>query len=300
MLKELGIPATIVIVRTGMRGDFETYPASLAPFDHAIAYVPSLDLYLDGTAEYTGATELPSMDRGALALQVNEGHPKLVHLPDPPAPESTTTRHVDITESLDGSAQLDWRLSVTGAGAGGFRQRYHVQSSRKERLSEDLGGEFAGLSLTDIDANNLEDIDAPVSLHVHAHSPDLARHDGAALAFPAGPRPHLVRDLAPLSARHLDMRLHAMTTAVSDWVLHAPPGTHVVSAPTAATLDSPFGSVHVTIETSDGPPRPTDTVHVVTTVVLSQTRVLAKDYPAFRAFCEAGDRLLGQQLVVSK
>jgi len=300
MLKELGIPATIVIVRTGMRGDFETYPASLAPFDHAIAYVPSLDLYLDGTAEYTGATELPSMDRGALALQVNEGHPKLVHLPDPPAPESTTTRHVDITESLDGSAQLDWRLSVTGAGAGGFRQRYHVQSSRKERLSEDLGGEFAGLSLTDIDANNLEDIDAPVSLHVHAHSPDLARHDGAALAFPAGPRPHLVRDLAPLSARHLDMRLHAMTTAVSDWVLHAPPGTHVVSAPTAATLDSPFGSVHVTIETSDGPPRPTDTVHVVTTVVLSQTRVLAKDYPEFRAFCEAGDRLLGQQLVVSK
>ena len=54
MLKELGIPATIVIVRTGMRGDFETEPASLAPFDHAIAYVPSLDLYLDGTAEYTG------------------------------------------------------------------------------------------------------------------------------------------------------------------------------------------------------------------------------------------------------
>ncbi|HEY8077112.1 MAG TPA: DUF3857 domain-containing protein, partial [Labilithrix sp.] len=63
MLKELGIPATIVIVRTGMRGDFETEPASLAPFDHAIAYVPSMDLYLDGTAEYTGSTELPSMDR---------------------------------------------------------------------------------------------------------------------------------------------------------------------------------------------------------------------------------------------
>jgi hypothetical protein len=283
-----------------MRGDFETYPASLAPFDHAIAYVPSLDLYLDGTAEYTGATELPSMDRGALALQVNEGHPKLVHLPDPPASESTTTRRVDITESPDGSAQLDWRLSVTGAGAGGFRQRYHVESSRKERLSEDLGGEFAGLTLTQIDANNLEDIDTPVSLHVHARSPDLARHDGSTLAFPAGPRPHLVRDLAPLSARHLDVRLHAKTTAVSDWILHAPAGAHVVSAPTAAGVDSPFGSVHVTVETSGSAPRTSDAVHVVTTIVLSESRILAKDYPAFRAFCEAGDRLLGQQLVVSK
>ena len=34
-----------------MRGGIEPEPASLAPFDHAIAYVPSLDLYLDGTAQ---------------------------------------------------------------------------------------------------------------------------------------------------------------------------------------------------------------------------------------------------------
>ena len=66
-----------------MRGLFEDSPASLAPFDHAIAYVPSLDLYLDGTAEYTGSTELPSMDRGAMALQINEGNAKLVRLRNP-------------------------------------------------------------------------------------------------------------------------------------------------------------------------------------------------------------------------
>ncbi len=60
--------ATPVVVRTGNKGDIETTPASLAPFDHMIAYVPSLDIYLDGTAEYTGSTELPAMDRGALAM----------------------------------------------------------------------------------------------------------------------------------------------------------------------------------------------------------------------------------------
>jgi transglutaminase-like putative cysteine protease len=43
LLKELGIAADIVIVRTGMRGAFDSKVASLAPFDHAIAYVPSLD-----------------------------------------------------------------------------------------------------------------------------------------------------------------------------------------------------------------------------------------------------------------
>ena len=86
-----------------MRGDFETEPASLAPFDHAIAYVPSLDLYLDGTAEYTGSTELPAMDRGALALQINEGKPKLVHLPEPPPPTASSSKHVEATVGTDGS-----------------------------------------------------------------------------------------------------------------------------------------------------------------------------------------------------
>src|SRR5690606_31376428 len=47
-LRELGINAYLVVLRTGMRGDFRSELPSLAPFDHAIAYVPSLDLYLDG------------------------------------------------------------------------------------------------------------------------------------------------------------------------------------------------------------------------------------------------------------
>ncbi|MCL2449758.1 MAG: DUF3857 domain-containing protein, partial [Polyangiaceae bacterium] len=90
MLNALGIKATPVIVRTGNKGEIESAPASLAPFDHMIAYVPSLDLYLDGTAEYTGSLELPAMDRGALALQINEGNAKLIHLPDPPASASVS------------------------------------------------------------------------------------------------------------------------------------------------------------------------------------------------------------------
>ena len=97
MLREAGIPSTIVLVRTGMRGNIEPTPASLAPFDHAIAYVPSLDLYLDGTAEHTGSNELPVMDRGAVALQINEGHAKLVHLPQPPPEASVTRRKLDLS-----------------------------------------------------------------------------------------------------------------------------------------------------------------------------------------------------------
>src|SRR4029077_19631972 len=117
MLGALGIKATPVIVRSGNKGDIETSPASLAPFDHMIAYVPALDLYLDGTAEYTGPLELPAMDRGALALQINEGAAKLVHLPDPPASASVSSHRIDATLAGDGNALLDWRVEVSGVSA---------------------------------------------------------------------------------------------------------------------------------------------------------------------------------------
>jgi tetratricopeptide (TPR) repeat protein len=294
MLKELGIPATIVIVRTGMRGDFETAPASLAPFDHAIAYVPSLDLYLDGTAEYTGSTELPAMDRGALALQINEGSAKLVHLPDPPAAESTTTRKIDVAVTTDGAAQVDWQAEVTGSNAGSYRQRYHADVSRKQRLAEDLAGELGGLEITSLDTGDLDDIEKPVSLRVHAGARELARREGDSMSLPVGPKEHMVRDYAPLSQRTLDVRILARTRAESDWTVHLPTSMRVVRSPSAADVSSPFGSAKVTVEAHAG------TIHVTTLVSLDISRVATRDYPAFRSWCEAVDRVLGQRVVISK
>jgi transglutaminase-like putative cysteine protease/Flp pilus assembly protein TadD len=294
MLKEVGIPATIVIVRTGIRGDFETAPASLAPFDHAIAYVPSLDLYLDGTAEYTGSTELPAMDRGALALQVNEGHAKLVHLPEPPASSTVMGRTVDVALGGEGIAQVDWKAEVSGALASSYRVRYHADVSRKQRLTEDLSAELGGLDIASVDAPSLDDVEQPVKVHVLAKAREIGRTDGDKLSLPAGSREHLVRDFAPLSQRKLDVKIPFRSTSETDWTVHLRPGTEVVRAPVPATVPSEFGNVTVAVEQSPG------TVHVKTTVTLDRSRVTAKEYPAFRAWCENADRALGQRIVISK
>src|SRR5690606_13765893 len=70
MLREAGIDAHIVLVRTRRNGAIPELPASLAVFDHAIAYVPGLDLYIDGTAVYSGMRELPEQDQGVTVLHV--------------------------------------------------------------------------------------------------------------------------------------------------------------------------------------------------------------------------------------
>ncbi len=131
LLKVLGIDSTLVVVRSGMRGGFDSTVPSFAPFDHAIAYVPSLDLYLDGTAEYSGAYELPAMDAGAIALRLNEGDAELVHLPIPDPEHDLRRREVVATLHRDGSAQLDLTYETVGTSAASWRRRFHAESARR-------------------------------------------------------------------------------------------------------------------------------------------------------------------------
>jgi transglutaminase-like putative cysteine protease len=297
MLEQVGIPATIVIVRTGMKGEIESDPASLAPFDHAIAYVPSLDLYLDGTAEDSGSTELPVMDRGALAMQINQGHTKLVHLPDPPAEASVTSRRIEAIVAPDGSAVLDWKTEVSGARAGSWRERFQADTSRKARLEESFGadwvtGPFPGLSIANVDAGDLADVEKNVAIHVRAKVPQLGRKEGDTMILPAGPSEHYVREWAPQSRRRLDLRLPTNEVTETEWIVHLPPGTHVAIAPRPAEGTSTFGSFKVEVESG------ASVVRVKTRLTVSKTHIWAVDYPAFRAWCETVDHALGQRLVL--
>ena len=290
MLKELGIPATIVIVRTGLRGDFETEPASLAPFDHAIAYVPSLDLYLDGTAEWTGSTELPAMNRGALAMQVNEGKPKLVHLPQPPASESVTSKHIDATVGADGSAVVSATMTVTGATASQWRQRYNAKATQKQRLQEDLSSELPGVELSQVTTGDLENIEEKVDIQAKGKAMSFARKDGDVFRLPVGGREHVVVTWARLSQRKRDVRIMALTTRITETSVRLPAGAKIVSAPHAAEGSSPFGTYRVEVENVGG------LVRVRSEVAIMRSRIAVSEYSAFRTFCEKADRELGQSV----
>jgi hypothetical protein len=293
MLGALGIKATPVVVRTANKGDIEPAPASLAPFDHMIAYVPSLDLYLDGTAEYSGWRELPAMDRGALALQINEGNAKLVHLPDPPPSESVSTHTVDATLAADGSAVIDWRADVTGFEAAEWRVRFHAQSTRTQRAQQMMAGLLPGSAVTSVDSSDLEDVEQGVKMRVRGRVPQFARTEGDVLTVPLGRREHMVRDYASLAERKLDVRMYAQWTQVDEWTVHLPAGARLKSVPVAASDTGPFGSYTVDVA-SDA-----HSVHVKTTVTLGQTRVPSSEYPAFRGWCEKVDRALGQRATVA-
>jgi cellulose synthase operon protein C len=283
-------------VRTGMRGDIAAEPASLAPFDHAIAYVPSLDLYLDGTAEHAGSTELPAMDRNAFALQINDGKPKLVRLPQPPPSESAIKRKVEVALGADGSAQLATDTTYSGVFAVEGRNRYMAEASRKDRVARDLAGDFGPVELAGkgVEVNDLEDIEQPVKVKARGKAASLARREGDALSLPVGASSKMVADYASLSTRALDVVLPALTSRDDEWSVKVPAGMRVVRAPAPAKGDSPFGSFSVEVEQSAGK------VVVHGTLIMKKARITPAEYGAFRAWCEQADRAFGQRLVLGK
>jgi len=297
MLKEAGIPAKMVLVRTGLRGEFETDPAGLSPFDHAIAYVPSMELFLDGTAEYTGSTELPAFDRGALALIVDEsGKGKLTHLPDPDASATRRARRIDATLAPDGAAQLEVKIETSGALAAEARQRYHAQATRRERVMRDLSGEFAGFEFSAgaaaLEMNDLEDIEQPVKTHARGRATSLGRRDGSELSIPIGPTGRLVSSFASLSTRKQDIRMHVRSTLEDELVVRLPPNFKVKTLPDPIERSSPLGRISVTADVAGA------TVTIKTRVSFDKTRIAPAEYPEWRAFCEAADRAFAQRLVV--
>jgi tetratricopeptide (TPR) repeat protein len=294
MLGELDIDATMVLVRTGQRGRFRSPVASLAPFDHAIAYVPELNLYLDGTAEFSGSRDLPAMDQGALGLLVNAGKAKMVSLPDNDPDQHVKRRQVTLHLSAAGPAAIDLSYETSGPSAAAWRQRYSADATRRARVLQDLGREFVGIEIPEsgIRMNDLSNFEQPVSVQVQGRAPRLLREEGGTFSLPVTPSERLAPVYASLPQRRLEVDIGAFPTLDETYVVHLAPGQEVLSAPSASKLESPFGSYSVEVSAEAGK------VVVQSRLRLAVSRVTPQHYAEFRRFCQAADLAFEQRLVL--
>jgi len=293
MLREAGIDARIVLTRTRRNGEIRDLPASLAVFDHAIAYVPELDLYLDGTAEFTGVDELPRMDQGVTVLRVGPDSVELARTPVLPSDAARRTREVTLALEADGSGTVEVEQEVVGVEAPSYRSRYQATGLREERLEESVRSLFPGVELERFEFGELDDFNAPVRLSYRASAPTLAVRDGPSLRVAPSVMDNLSRALARQSTRRHPLELGARSSYVEDRRVRIPRGWTVGELPEGGTAESPFGrlSLEVTREGSS--------VRARTTFAIETDRVAPEDYAAFREWVEAADRLLRQRLTLS-
>lgn len=158
LLRHCGVDAEMVLLRTRSAGRVGDSIPYVGLFNHAIIYLPSLDLYADSTAPDHRLGELPADDLDAMALHVRPGS-VLGRTPRPTAAEHT--REVRMRLRLTGGAgrpivgQGRREVTHTGLFCPPVRAAYATQPGAIEPL--ELGG--AALEAGDIqredDANRI-------------------------------------------------------------------------------------------------------------------------------------------------
>lgn len=295
MLAEAGIPSNLVLVRTRDQGTMPGNPASLAVFNHAITFVPSLDLYLDGTAEWSGPSELPSNDQGATVLLVKDGKgAELRTIPISKAGDNVRDSKQTVTLDDRGAAVVGQDLEVTGAAASALRYEFQNPQERNERLQKAFGELYPGITVEKLTTRDLSDIRRPAGLAAELRVPSWAtdQGDGRQRFRVLGRPSRLVQSIAPNDVRKYDLLIDVPSVERHRIRYVLPKGRRFSQMPGKETISGEFGKFALDVrKTADG-------AEIDATIELAKHRVGKGDYAAFREFLRRIDAALEQQFTI--
>jgi tetratricopeptide (TPR) repeat protein len=300
MLREVGIDADLVLVRTRRGGAVDHEPASLAVFDHAIAYVPKLDLYLDGTAEFSGVSELPSQDQGVMVLRVGPRGTHLTQTPVRPSSDNRVERRWRVDLDADGDARVDEVLTIRGQAAPDWREHYQTPGERRERYGRVWEERHPGARLVSLEMPGIEDREAPVIVRSEVKVTRLGVPSGGGpgdengLTLPISVREaDFSRTYARLGARKEELVLSYPWQHDEEIVYRLPAGWALRAGPTKREVTSAFGRLTVEVTSEAG-----GVVRVHTFLDVTRFRIPAGDYAAFRAFLGDIDAAFAERIAV--
>ncbi len=295
MLEEAGIPANIVLVRTRSNGDMNMDNANPYLFDHAIAYVPQFDLYLDGTAEFSGTNELPVMDQDAWTFIVkDDGSYKLQKAPLSKAGDNLS-RHTWVYDLTKG-AQIPYtdEVEYTGFMASAYREEYQIENLQRENLEREISSSVPGTHVEDVKFSDLNDLEAPVRYTMHASTSfsDVVKTEGKTwLVHPIVSQSKTVQRFASSTRRRLPLILMAPLSFVHRVTLVLPAGAKTV-LPDDISESGKFGHFDIRAKFENN--------QIITDVSLSltQTHIMPGDYDDFQDFLQRFDRRLNTPYTV--
>jgi hypothetical protein len=291
LLRATGVEAQLALVRTRRLGLIADDAASIAPFNHAIAYVPKYDLFLDGTAEYASTRELPLDDQGAMALTVGvDGSNQMRRIPVTQSAENYTRRVVRAEVRDDGIIEFTGSVATRGEDAPGLRREYEVAERQRESVRQTLAEVFPSVRLDNVQVDGAHDFNKDVTVNFRGMIDTFAGRPALSLSSSWIARRY-VQTLAPLASRTQPVILPAGWTTEED-LNFGVPRKAVIDLPRAQRLETLFGNAKFTYE------RNGDNVAIRTRVEFTKTQIAPDEYMAFREFCRALDSAFRQEAKV--
>lgn len=297
MLGELGVEARFVVLRTSDRGDINTSLPNMGLFNHAIYYLPDIegrDYWVDGTATFFDATELPPGDAGAHSWIVGrDGEYSFKRVRHSEADDNggvyTTVLNLDETGQATGYRSASYRGLYNPI----IRRTYENPQKAKDMVDQILSSQYPGAFSSELKLSDLEDYSTSESLSYQMTLPGLASPRGNEWVIPSALfTDDLSARYAQLSSRVYDLVLSYPWTRTNIQRVTLPEGWDVSVLPSEQNIETAFGMYSRTI-TRDG-----REVVIQEELVFTPIRVAQEDYADFREFCRQVDQYQQEPLVV--
>ncbi len=301
LLQVAGIESRLVLLRMRRLGHVEPQPASLAIFDHAILYIPEYDLWLDGTAQRHGSSELPYQDRNALVLVIEpNGNSRLRKTPEGQPGSNRTRSEYQIELQSSGGARIEGRTNVSGLAAPEYRRTYAVESTRNKLFEQGWARVFPGIAVKEVTVSDLTQIEKDVELTYLMEVPQYADINEKKISFfPFGrKKTSYVETYAPLSNRKHDLVMRYPWTQQFQYVFQAPKSGSekwvFQKLPENTEETNVFGSYRIQYKIEE------DKLKIEGEVIIARSRIPVEDYSEFRKFLGRIDRALWNRVEIDR
>ncbi len=170
MLRAVGLPATLALLRAGPGEDVRPRLPALDVFNHAIVVVQTAQpFWIDPTSDHARAGELPEGDQGRLALVVDR---KSRGLTLTPSLTSQQNGYLEVREIRLREGALT-RVSEASSGTGTIEQRLRdsfagSEAERERSLTEYVKKQYSADKLSGAQFDGLDDVRRPLRLTLDA------------------------------------------------------------------------------------------------------------------------------------
>jgi len=195
MLRTLGIPAQVALLRAGIDFDAHADLPGLGMFNHAIVRVAggaagADPIWVDPTDEFARAGELPIEDQGRMALIAEPSTTSLTRTPESPSSANriTETRTFELPEH--GKARVVETTEAVGVDDATQRRYYAGSESKRYRegMESYVKSYYFAKGLAKLDVTDPHDMTRPfrLTLEINESGSGIVRNGEAAVAVHPG------------------------------------------------------------------------------------------------------------------
>lgn len=295
LLREAGIEASMVLVRTKNLGEISKSPASLNSFNHAIAYVPAIDKFLDGTAEFSGIDELPYFDEGVEVLIVSyDGNVFTKRTKESSAEDNVfNAKYVFKVRKNEPTVKTKGFYEVSGQEASLIRNSLQNDEKRKELLEKKISKVFPSTKINEATFSNLNDLNSEVEISFEGEFNGVIKPISSnMITIPTWLGDTSISpSFAPTNERKYDL-------VVSYPFIERYEVTYIFenglryNIPSEKLVQSEFGKFSRRVEKDE------NSLKIVSEFVLTTRRVPKEKYREFKDFLNTIDKILSERIEV--